>query len=235
MSKVRLLLVSSSKTHGSDYLDHCCEQIRELVGDRSGVLFVPYALHDLDAYTARARERFRDLGYGLDSVHESDDPVAAVARAEAIFIGGGNTFRLLKGLEDHQLLEPIRRRVEKGVPYIGTSAGSNVACPSIQTTNDMPIVQPRSFAALALVPFNLNPHYLDADPSSTHQGESRDKRIAEFLEENDQVVVALREGSMLRVEGSEITLLGAAGGRLFRRGFEPEELQPGARIDRTLS
>src|ERR1044071_3954702 len=166
------MLVSNSTTHGSGYLDHCAAAISALLGPAiARVLFVPYALFDRDAYAARARVRFEAMGYGLDSVHDAGGgPVRAVERAEAIFIGGGNTFRLLDALWRESLIEPIRHRARAGAPYIGTSAGSNVACPSIRTTNDMPIVQPPSFSALDLVPFNINPHYLDPSPQSTHMG-----------------------------------------------------------------
>ena len=158
-------------------------------------------------------------------------PVAAVERAEALFIGGGNTFRLLDALWRHALIEPIRRRVQAGMPYVGTSAGSNVACPSIRTTNDMPIVQPPSFAALNLVPFNINPHYQDPIPGSTHMGETREQRIAEFHEENAPPVVGLREGAWLLVEDSTVVLSGSTGARLFRRGEAPAEFATGSRLD----
>ena len=163
---MRLLLISNSTLHGSGYLDHCAGAIASFLGPSvKRVLFVPYALFDRDGYAAKARTRFEAMGYGLDSVHDlAGGPVTAVDRAEALFIGGGNTFRLLDALWRHELIEPIRRRVRAGLPYVGTSAGSNVACPSIRTTNDMPIVQPPSFEALDLVPFNINPHYQDPIP-----------------------------------------------------------------------
>ena len=227
----RLLLVSSSKVHGSGYLEHCEAEIRQLFPPGSRVLFVPYALRDRAAYADQARSRFRDLDFELDSIHEADDPVAAVRQAEGIFIGGGNTFRLLTELQTRGLIVPIRERVESGMPYLGTSAGSNVACPTIRTTNDMPIVEPRSFVALGLVPFQINPHFLDADPESTHQGETRDQRLIEYLEENETPVVAIREGAMVVVRGAEITLAGETGGLLYTRGGEPVPLAAGDRID----
>jgi dipeptidase E len=235
MTHRRLLLISSSRTHGTGYLDHCAGEIVDFLGPVDRVLFVPFALRDHDGYAATARERFATLGYGLDSVHEAgSDPEAAgraVAAAAAFFVGGGNTFRLLKALYDLRLLAPIRERVAAGAPYVGTSAGSNVACATLGTTNDMPIVEPPSFDALDLVPFNLNPHYVDPDPGSTHQGETREERILQYLEENDRRVVGLREGGMLRVEGDRMTLEGAAGARLFARGRAPEEVRPGASLD----
>ncbi len=226
----RLLLASTSTTHGTGYLDHCAEGMKETLGGARRVLFVPYALFDRAAYAARARDRFALMGVALDSIHEAPDPVHAVEGAEALFIGGENTFRLLKAMYEAGVLEPIRRRVAAGMPYLGTSAGSNVACPTIMTTNDMPIVQPPSFEALGLVPFQINPHYFDPDPGSTHMGETRETRILEYLEENDRVVLGLREGAMIRVEGGSARLLGTAGARIFRRGRPPEELPPGGDI-----
>ncbi|XP_026552557.1 LOW QUALITY PROTEIN: alpha-aspartyl dipeptidase-like [Pseudonaja textilis] len=184
----RLLLISNSTLYGGGYLDHCQEkQIKTFLGAQvRKVLFVPYVLHDQIAYATLAREKLESLGYGLDSIHESSDPREAVTKAEAIFIGGGNTFRLLKALYDNDLIQPIRKRVlEDGIPYIGSSAGTNVATISINTTNDMPIVYPPSLTALQLAPFNINPHYLDTDVNSTHMGETREKRNMQYHEEPD--------------------------------------------------
>lgn len=230
----RLLLVSTSTTFGTGYLDHCADPMLAVLGEARRVLFVPHALFDRDACASRARRRFAQLGVELDSIHEARDPVRAVEQAQAIFIGGGNTFRLLKAMYETRILDPIRRRVAEGMPYLGTSAGANVACPTIMTTNDMPIVVPPSLEALGLVPFQINPHYLDPDPRSTHMGETRETRIREYLEENDRVVVALREGAMIRVDGGAASLLGTAGARVFRRGAEPRELRPGDRFDELL-
>nr|DBA20082.1 TPA: hypothetical protein GDO54_015820 [Pyxicephalus adspersus] len=170
--KRHLLLISNSTLHGGGYLEHCQEQIQKFLGEQvKRVLFVPYALHDRDDYARTARKKFESLGYGLDSIHEAADPVEAVQKSEAIFIGGGNTFRLLKTLYDNGLIPVIRKRIfEDGIPYIGSSAGTNVATISINTTNDMPIVYPPSLQALGLVPFNINPHYLDSDANSKHMG-----------------------------------------------------------------
>ena len=227
----KLLLASTSRTHGTGYLDHCADEITAILSGTGRLLFVPFALHDHDAYAARARERFLRMGFELESAHEAVDPRRSVEDAEAIFVGGGNTFRLLRRLYDLDLLAPIRRRVSAGVPYLGASDGANVAGPTIKTTNDMPIVEPPSFEALALVPFQINPHYLDPDPGSTHMGETRETRISEFLEDNDNAVVGLREGAMLRIEGGAVALVGSRGARLFRRDRDPEELEPGARLD----
>ncbi len=227
----RVLLISNSTLYGSGYLDHAETEIRSFLGNLRRVLFVPYALFDRDKYAATAQQRFQTMGYELSSVHTAADPVAAVDETDAVFIGGGNTFRLLKALYDFKLLDPIRNRVANGMPYIGSSAGSNVAAPTIKTTNDMPIVQPPSFDALNLVSFQINPHYLDPDSNSKHMGETREERIIQFLEENDTPVVGLREGAMLRLENGETTLRGSSGARIFRKGMEPIEILPGARLD----
>jgi dipeptidase E len=231
----RILLISNSTLFGSGYLDHAEPEIRDFLGDVKRVLFVPFALYDRDAYAASASERFKRMGYELTSVHDRVvDRFQAVAETDAIFIGGGNTFRLLKTLYDQSLLEPIRQRVAEGIPYIGSSAGSNVAGPTIKTTNDMPIVQPPSFDALGLVSFQLNPHYLDPDPNSKHMGETREKRIQEFLEENDTPVLGLREGAMARCENGSTILKGSTGARIFRKGQSPVETLPGDQLDEWL-
>jgi dipeptidase E len=232
----RLLLVSNSTLHGSGYLDHCAEPIGQFLGRSvTRVLFIPFALRDRDDYAAQARGRFAALGYRLDSLHEAADPRAAVQSAEAVFTGGGNTFRLLHQLYALDVLAPLRERVLSGMPYIGSSAGSNIAGLTIGTTNDMPIVEPPSFRALGLVPFNLNPHYLDPDPGSTHMGETREKRIEQFHEENPQPVVGLREGSLLHREGPRLSLLGVTGARIFRQGQRPAEVPPGADLSELLA
>lgn len=227
----RLLLISNSTLYGSGYLDHAAGEIVDFLGAVKRVLFVPFALANRDAYAAQARARFAALGLGLDSVHEATDKRQAVRQAEAIFVGGGNTFRLLKALYDFDLLQAIRDRVAGGMPYIGSSAGSNVAAPTIRTTNDMPIVEPPSFAALGLVNFQINPHYLDPDPGSRHMGETREERLLQFLEDNETTVIGLREGAMIRVERGKAVLKGSSGARIFRRGREPLEVWPGAELD----
>jgi dipeptidase E len=231
---MRLLLISNSTLYGSGYLDHAEAEIRDFLGDVKRVLFVPFALYDRDEYAGTAQKRFAKIGYDLTSIHTAPDPRNAVEDTEAIFIGGGNTFRLLKGLYDAELIELIRRRVAEGMRYIGSSAGSNVAAPTIKTTNDMPIVQPPSFDALGLVWFQINPHYLDAEKNSTHMGETREQRLLQFLEENDTPVAALREGAMLRIEDNLTLLKGSTGARIFRRGFEPVETLPGDQLDALL-
>jgi dipeptidase E len=230
-NRKRVLLISNSTLYGSGYLDHAETEIRDFLGTIGEVLFIPYALYDRDAYAASARERFEKMGYALKSIHTTANAQQAVKDAEAVFIGGGNTFRLLKALYDADVLQLIRQRVEAGMPYIGSSAGTNVAGPTIRTTNDMPIVQPPSFAALNLVPFQINPHFQDPDPNSTHMGETREERILQFLEENDTPVAGLREGAMVRAENGTLLLKGSSGARIFRKSQEPIEAKPGDKLD----
>lgn len=230
MATQRLLLISNSTLHGGGYLEHCSGRIKDFLKEVSRVLFVPYALHNRDEYASIAKKAFNEMGYELDSIHTHTSPVDAVRKAEAIFIGGGNTFRLLKTLYDEGVVEEIQKRVvQDGVPYIGSSAGSNVATCSINTTNDMPIVYPPSFSALNLVSFNINAHYTEPQPGSKHMGETREARIKQYHEYPDSpAVLGLREGSMLYVEGSKATLLGGTGAKLFVRDTEPKELISGA-------
>jgi dipeptidase E len=230
----RVLLISNSTVYGSGYLDHVESEIKSFLGSARHVLFFPFALHDRDAYTATARNRFRVMGYSLESAHETAVPRKAIDETDAILIGGGNTFRLLKTLEDLDLIEAIRRKVSGGAPYIGSSAGSNVAGPTIKTTKDMPIVQPRSFDSLGLVPFQISPHYLDPDPNSTHMGETQEERILQFLEENDTPVVGIREGAWLLCNDGNVTLKGETGARIFRRGYAPVEVTPGSEISELI-
>jgi len=230
----RLLLLSNSTNHGAGYLDHAIDAITSFLGPVRRVLFVPFALRDWTGYTAKARERLERAGIEVKGATADAHALATVEEAEAVFVGGGNTFRLLDSLQRSGLLEVLRRRVAAGMPYLGASAGTNIAAPTIKTTNDMPIVQPAGFSALGLVPFQINPHYIDADPSSRHMGETREERLREFLEENEVPVLALREGAWLRVEGDRARLEGTNGARLFRRGADPEECAPGAALDALL-
>ncbi|MDQ3472562.1 MAG: dipeptidase PepE [Acidobacteriota bacterium] len=228
---MRLLLISNSTLFGSGYLEHAEAEIRDFLSAPKRVLFIPFALANHDAYAEQARARFMKMDYELNSLHQATDKVQSLNNAEAIFIGGGNTFRLLKALYDFELLEPIKARVLSGMPYIGSSAGSNVAAPTIRTTNDMPIVEPPSFAALGLVNFQINPHYLDPDPSSGHMGETREERLLQYLEENETPVIGLREGAMIREERGLAVLKGSSGARIFRRGQAPLEVLPGAELN----
>jgi dipeptidase E len=222
-----ILLLSTSTVHGGQFLEYAENDIKAFLAGRSTVLFVPFARPSgmtHDAYTGQVRDRLGELGFGVRGLHEFDEPAAAVREAEAVFVGGGNTFVLLRALYETGALQPLRERALAGMPYMGSSAGSNLAGLTIGTTNDMPIVQPESFRALALLPFNINPHYLDPDPGSTHMGETRETRIGEFHRFNSQPVLGLREGAMLRVEGDSARVIGTRGGRLFRAEAEPVDI-----------
>jgi dipeptidase E len=230
----RILLISSSRIHGSGYLDHASDEIARTLAAAMRVLFIPHALFDRREYAGRARARFAAMGRSLDSIDDAPDPRAAVREAEALFLGGGNTFRLLASLYELDVLETIRARVGDGMSYIGSSAGSIVACPTLATTKDMPIVEPPSFRALSLVPFQISPHYLDPDPASTHMGETQEERIRQFHEENDLPVIGLREGAMVRIENGAVALSGVAGARIFRRGRQAVEVEPPCRLEEPL-
>ena len=230
----RILLISNSTLYGSGYLDHAEGEIRDFLGTAKRIVFVPFAAFERGKYTEQARTRFHAMGCDLTSLHDVSNPHRILAEAEAVFVGGGNTFRLLKGLYDFDLLEPIRMAVEEGLPYIGSSAGAIVAGPSLRTTKDMPVVQPPSFESLGIVEFQISPHYLDPDPNSTHMGETQEERILQFLEENDAPVVGLREGGMVRIENNKITLKGSAGARIFRRAQAPVEMSPVSELAEVL-
>jgi dipeptidase E len=223
-----LLLLSNSTCFGMGYLDHAAPAIAALLEGVRRVAFVPYALRDQAAYGAAAAARLGKLGLEVDTLLEDGEAARRAAEAEALFVGGGNTFRLLLKLQRNGLIETVRRRALGGMPYLGSSAGTVVAAPTIGTTNDMPIVAPDGLGALGLVPFHINCHYLDPDPASRHMGETRETRLREFLEENEGPVLGLREGAWLRVRGSSVRLEGAAGARLFARGAEPVEHAPGS-------
>jgi dipeptidase E len=225
-----IVLISNSTQHGRGYLDHVEAAIKDCLASIHSVLFVPFAMFDRAGYATRTKARLQAMGLAMEPL-SSTAPASAIEQAESVFIGGGNTFRLLKGLQDLGVIDGIRRRVREGMPYIGSSAGSIVACPTLKTTKDMPIVEPASFEALALVDFQISPHYLDPDPTSRHMGETQEERISQFLEENDAPVVGLREGGFLRVDGESVFLGGESGARIFRRGRAAAEAQPGGRID----
>ncbi|HWE22892.1 MAG TPA: dipeptidase PepE [Myxococcales bacterium] len=229
-----ILLISNSTQHGRGFLDHVEAELRDLLGAGRRVLFVPFALFDRASYGAKAQSRLASMGFDCEILDGADRPERAIERAEAFFVGGGNTFRLLKALQDSGAGAAIALRVRAGTPYVGSSAGSIVAGPSLKTTKDMPIVQPASFEALSLVDFQISPHYLDPDPSSVHMGETQEERIFQFLEENDAPVLGLREGGFVRVDRGEVVLKGERPARIFRRGAAPVEVEPGARLDRLL-
>jgi dipeptidase E len=236
-----LLLISNSTNAGENYLEWPRPYIKDFL-DRFGVqkvLFIPYAgvnlsstsvMKSYDIYEGRVAGVFEELGFTIESIHRKNNLVKTVKRAKAIVIGGGNTFHLVKMMHKTGIMKTIRKRCREGIPYVGWSAGANVACPTMKTTNDMPISEPASFNCLNLVPFQINPHYLDGNPAG-HGGETREQRILEFLAINSKVKVAgLREATLLLVEGKKIQLKGNRPMRLFQFGKEPEECQPGEDI-----
>lgn len=227
--KYRILAASTSTIYGSNYLDYIIDEaIRFLNVDE--VLFIPYARPSgasYEEYTESPLKAFGKKGIAVKGLHEFDNPLVAIQNAKAIFTGGGNTFLLLKTLYELDLIKILKTVVANGTPYLGTSAGSNICGIDIGTTNDMPIVYPPSFSALNFLPFNINPHYLDPDPNSTHKGETRETRIFEFHKFNTQAVLGLREGSWIEVSHGRVELKGKLSARLFKSGEKPVEIQPG--------
>jgi dipeptidase E len=227
---MRLLLISNSTMSGEPYLDYPKYEIKKFLGEKPvTAVFIPYAAvtFSFDEYCKKVEERFSEIGHHIVGIHTFSDPVKAIHKAEAIIIGGGNTWQLVRMMHDKDLMNPIRERVLDNVPYIGWSAGSNVACPSLKTTNDMPIIDPKGFDCMRLVHFQINPHYLDASPVG-HGGETREQRIEEFLEVNPDLYVAgLREGTMFKCENYNLSLIGARSCRIFKKGMKPVELSAG--------
>lgn len=224
---MRLLLISNSTNPGEGYLEYPKDRIKEFLGDKANnAIFIPYAAvtFSFDEYEEKVNARFAEIGHHVTGIHRFINPVEAIENADAIVVGGGNTWQLVKMLQEKGLMKVIRKKVKKGTPYIGWSAGSNIACPTLRTTNDMPIVEPLKFKTLKLVPFQINPHYLDDHPAN-HGGETREVRIKEFIEVNrDIYVVGLRESTMLLVEDEEMELIGPRKARIFKYGQEPMEL-----------
>lgn len=235
---MKLLLISNSTNPGEAYLGWPRPFITDFLKETNvkRVLFIPYAgvgLTDqgleasFDIYEKRVNDVFMELGYEIYSIHKEEDPVKAVNEAECIAVGGGNTFHLVYMMHKTGIMQAIRDRALAGVPYMGWSAGSNVACPSLRTTNDMPIIEPESFNCMNLIPFQINPHYLDANPEG-HGGETREQRIDEFCKVNRSIYVAgLREACLFRFEDGKLSLQGHRPLRIFRFGQEPYEVQQG--------
>lgn len=227
--KNNCLLASTSTLHQDIYLGYLLPELEVLFEDVDEIVFIPYARPggiSHDAYTKKAKKAFAKIGKNCKGIHEFHNPIEAITQAKGIFTGGGNTFVLLSQLYEFQLIEILKHQLEKGIPYLGTSAGSNICGLSIKTTNDMPIAYPPSFDALGVVPFLINPHYIDADPNSKHMGETRETRIKEFLAYHQSAVVGLREGSWLRVNESSIILKGTHTAKLFYKNAT-EEIAPG--------
>lgn len=230
----RLLLISNSTNPGEEYLTYPQKPIKVFLGNiTSEIVFIPYAgvRTSFDAYEEKVNKSLNKVGITVKSIHHFDDPIKAIKEAKAIVVGGGSTWKLVRMMRDNRLMDVIRERVESGIPYIGWSAGSNVACPTLSTTNDMPIIDPMGFDTINLVPFQINPHYTDFHPAG-HGGETRDDRIHEFCIENQEVtVLGLREGSILLVEGKLVKLIGDKNAKIFRYGKEDLELPPTADFD----
>lgn len=228
-----LLIASTSTLHGSGYLNYILDELTVFFKDANSILFIPYARPSgisHEEYTHKVTEAFSKINKKVKGIHEFENPVDAIKNAEAIFVGGGNTFVLTNQLYKSNLIEVLQNAIKSGTPYLGTSAGSNICGLTIKTTNDMPIVYPPSFNALAVVPFNINPHYLDPDTKSNHMGETRETRIKEFHGFNTPPVIGLREGSWLQVNGNSILLKGQLSARIFEHNKAPYEVETGTEL-----
>ena len=235
---MKLLLISNSTNVGEPYLTYPLPHIKEFLGTKSlKAIFLPYAAvsFSYDEYETKVKERFAQIGHEINSIHKEADPIKAIESAQVIVVGGGNTFHLLAKIYENNLIDAVRKKVAENIPFIGWSAGSNVACPTICTTNDMPIVEPQSFKAFHFIPFQINPHYIDANPAG-HAGETREERIIEFMEANKKVYVAgLREGCILKIENNSVRLIGNKTLRVFRNGKETKELSANDDLNFLLS
>ena len=229
-----IIIASTSTVHGSGTLEYILPELKLFFKDANEILFIPYArpggiTHD--EYTAKVNDAFSKIGKSVKGIHEFENPKEALQDAKGIFTGGGNTFVLVNQLYKNDLIETVKAAVNNGTPYLGTSAGSNICGLTVNTTNDMPIVYPPSFKTFGFVPFNINPHYLDPDPSSTHMGETRETRIKEFHKFNTQPVIGLREGSWLEVKGDSIILKGELNARVFEYDKAPFEVETGTELN----
>lgn len=230
---MNVLLASTSTLFGGKYLEYITEEIKELYNGINEIVFIPFARPggiSHDDYTEKAKAFFAEINIKIKGLHEFDDQIAAVNNAQGFFTGGGNTFLLVKTLHEKGLMSVLKENVEKGKPYLGTSAGSNIGGLNMKTTNDMPIVYPPSFECMGLVPFNINPHYLDPNPDLKHNGETRETRIQEFLTQNDTKVIGLREGNWIRKIGNRITVEGDQETRIFEKDKEPYEIKSGTEL-----
>ncbi|MBQ3259548.1 MAG: dipeptidase PepE [Alistipes sp.] len=226
---MNLLLISNSTNAGELYLKYPIGEIGRFLEGVDEVVFVPYAAVTFSyaEYEKKVQARFDEIGVKVRSVHRSKNPARMIREAKAICVGGGNTFALTKKMQEQGLMSAILRKIKAGTPYVGWSAGSNVCCPTICTTNDMPIVEPSSFKAIGAVKFQINPHYLDANPEG-HAGETREQRIEEYIEANPRRYVAgLREGCMLHYAEGKLSLIGSRPMRIFKKGVPTFEVQPG--------
>ena len=227
---MKAILASTSTLHGQDYLEYLIPHLKDLYGNAKEVIFIPYARPggiSHEEYTSRARDAFSQAGIQVKGLHEFENAAEAIENAEGVFTGGGNTFLLVSELYRNKVMNILKQVVKNGTPYMGTSAGTNIGGLSMQTTNDMPIIYPPSFQTLGLIPFNINPHYLDPDLNSKHKGETRETRIKEFHSFNSPPVVGLREGSWLELKDNKVTLKGELDARIFRKDKVPFEVATG--------
>ena len=230
---MNIILASTSTLFGGNYLEYLKDDIQELYNGISEIIFIPFARPSgisHDDYTEKARSFFSQINIVVKGLHEFEDPIQAINEGKAFFTGGGNTFLLVKTLHEKGLMSVLKTNVEDGKPYLGCSAGSNIGGLNMKTTNDMPIVYPPSFECMGLVPFNINPHYLDPNPDLKHNGETRETRIKEFLTQNDTKVIGLREGNWIRRIGDQITVEGKENTRIFEKNQEPYEVAPGTSL-----
>lgn len=229
-----LIIASTSTVHGGTFLSYLLDEISELYKDTEKILFIPYARPSgisYDEYTQKVADAFSKINKRIVGIHTFDDPIEAIKKAKGVFVGGGNSFVLVSQLYKNNVMQTLRESIFNGLPYLGSSAGSNICGTSIQNSNDMPIVYPPSFNTLGVIPFNINPHYLDPDPTSKHMGETRETRILEFHSQNTIPVAGLREGSWLRVQGDSIILHGTLRARIFEQGKKPIEMESGSRLE----
>jgi len=229
-----IIIASTSTLHNGDYLSYLLPEIEVLYKDCSEIIFIPYARPSgisHDDYTQKVARVFSKISIAVRGIHEFENPIEALAKAQGIFTGGGNTFLLVRLLYENSIIDTLKQVILNGTPYLGTSAGSNICGVSMQTTNDMPIIYPPSFTTLGWVPFNINPHYLDPIEGSTHMGETRETRIREFHYLNSEPVIGLREGSWLAVNGNSILLKGSLAARIFKQNELPYEVAPGTELN----
>lgn len=231
---MNIILASTSTLFGGNYLEYLKEELQELYKGISEIVFIPFARPSgisHDDYTSKARDFFSTININVKGFHEFEDKIKAINDAKGFFTGGGNTFLLVKTLHEENLMSLLKSNVEGGKPYLGCSAGSNIGGLNMKTTNDMPIVYPPSFDCMGLVPFNINPHYLDPNPELKHNGETRETRIKEFLTQNDTKVIGLREGNWIRRIGDKITVQGSQSTRIFEKNKEPYEVSPNSELN----
>ena len=226
-----IIIASTSTVHGGTYLSYLTEQLKKLYSETDEILFIPYArpggiTHD--EYTKIASDYFSKININVVGLHTFKNPIEAIKNAKGVFVGGGNTFVLVSELYKNEVMQPLREIIFKGTPYLGTSAGSNICGITMGNTNDMPIMYPPSFKTLGVIPFNINPHYLDPDPDSKHMGETRETRIKEYHSQNNIPVIGIREGGWIRVKGESIVLKGKLSARVFEQNKKPIEIESGS-------